>query len=213
MNISYYPGMRKKPEMAEHRGPGRPREFDIDEALAGAQLVFRERGYDGASLTDLSAGMKLTAGSIYKAFSDKRAIFLAAFDRYTKQRNSELQQLIDAKATGLAKLQTMLTFYAESAHGIEGRRGCLVVGSVAELTTYDAEMADRVGAALHRAEILLRKLIRLGQQDGSIPATTDVDALALTLLCFLQGLRVVGKGGRTRAEITAAVNQALRLIA
>lgn len=185
----------------------------MDEALAGAQLVFRERGYDGASLSELSAAMKLTAGSIYKAFSDKRAIFVAAFDRYTDQRNNELRQLIDARTTGRDKLQAMLTFYAESAHGIEGRRGCLVAGSAMELATFDTEMADRVKAALQRAETLLRKLIRLGQADGSLPAAIDVEPSALALLCFLQGLRVVGKVGRTRAEVTAAVNRALQLVA
>lgn len=185
----------------------------MDEALDGAQLVFRERGYDGASLGQLSAAMKLTAGSIYKAFSDKRAIFLAAFDRYAEQRNNELRHLIEAETTGRDKLRAMLTFYAESAHGIEGRRGCLVVGSATELATFDTEMVDRVKTALQRAETLLRKLIRAGQADGSIAATIDVDASVLALLCFLQGLRVVGKVGRSRTEIAAAANRALQLIA
>lgn len=185
----------------------------MDEALDGAQLVFRERGYDGASLSQLSTAMKLTAGSIYKAFSDKRAIFLAAFNRYTEKRNGELQRLIDAETTGRAKLQAMLTFYAESAHGIEGRRGCLVAGSAVELATFDKDIADRVTAAVQRSETLLRKLIRLGQADGSVSPAIDVDASALALLCFLQGLRVVGKTGRTRSDVTAAVNRALQLIA
>jgi TetR/AcrR family transcriptional regulator, transcriptional repressor for nem operon len=43
--------------------------------------VFCERGFHGASLNDLAAGMQLTQGSIYKAFKDKRGIFLATLDR------------------------------------------------------------------------------------------------------------------------------------
>jgi TetR/AcrR family transcriptional repressor of nem operon len=199
--------------MTQRRGPGRPREFDMEAALDGALLVFRERGYHAASLGDLSAAMQLTAGSVYKAFSDKRGIFLAAFDRYTNLRNAKLRQLLEAESNGFDKLGAMLGFYADASHGIEGRRGCLVVGSATELATFDAEMAARVTAALQRVETLLRDLIRLGQSDGSIASGIDADASACTLLCLLQGFRIIGKAGRTRAEMMAAADQALRLIA
>lgn len=197
----------------ERRSPGRPREFDMDAAVDAALLVFRERGYHAASLGDLSAAMGLTAGSIYKAFSDKRAIFLAAFDRYANGRSAQLQPLLDAEATGLGKLRATLRFYAEASHGVEGHRGCLVAGSAAELATFDAAMAARVTAALQRLETMLRDLVLLGQADGSIPSAIDAEAAARTLLCVLQGLRVVGKAGRTRAEMMAAADQALQMLA
>lgn len=185
----------------------------MDTALDAALLVFRERGYHAASLGDLSAAMRLTAGSIYKAFSDKRAIFLAAFDHYAKRRSAQLQPLLDAEATGRGKLGAMLRFYAEASHGVEGRRGCLIAGSAAELATFDLAMAARVTAALQRLETVLRDLVLLGEADGSIPAAIDSEAAARTLLCVLQGLRVVGKAGRTRAEMMAAADQALRMLA
>lgn len=185
----------------------------MEAALDGALLVFRERGYHAASLGELGAAMQLTAGSIYKAFNDKRAIFLAAFDRYVTLRHARLQPLLDAEPTGFDKLRVLLCFYAEASHDAEGRRGCLVVGSAAELATFDAEMAARVTTALEYVESVLRELIRQGQSDGSIPTGLDADASARLLLCLLQGLRVVGKAGRTCAEMMAAVKEALRLLA
>ena len=198
---------------AHRRSPGRPREFDMEAALDGAVLVFRERGYHSASLADLGPAMKLANGSIYKAFSDKRALFLAAFDRYIARRTTALQQILDAQTCGLDKLQAMLAFYAEASSGAEGRHGCLVVGSAAEMSTYDPEMAGKVTAALQRVEVRMRDLIQLGQADGSIPASVDAEAVATTLLCVLQGLRVVGKVGRSRVALMVAVNQAMRLLA
>ncbi len=185
----------------------------MEAALDGAVLVFRKRGYHAASLADLGPAMGLANGSIYKAFSDKRALFLAAFDRYTAHRTEVLQQLLNAKACGLMKLQAMLTFYADASSGAEGRHGCLVVGSAAEMSTYDPEMAGKVTAALQRVEAQIRDLIQLGQADGSISAGLDAEAVATTLLCVLQGLRVIGKVGRSRADLTAAVSQAMRLLA
>ncbi|WP_299716430.1 TetR/AcrR family transcriptional regulator [Tardiphaga sp.] len=194
------------------RGPGRPREFDMDAALDAALIVFRERGYHAASLGELGSAMKLTAGSIYKAFADKRAIFLDAFARYIALRESRLATLLGDQRSGFGKLQALLDDYVEQSCGVEGRRGCLVVGSATELATFDAEMAGRVTAALDRNEARLLELIRLGQADGSISAGLDADATALTLLCLLQGLRVVGKTRRSRAEMKAAAGQALRLL-
>ena len=182
-------------------------------ALDSAVRVFRERGYHAASLADLGPAMRLANGSIYKAFSSKRALFLAAFDSYTARRTTALQQLLEAEACGLDKLRAMLAFYAEASSGAEGRHGCLVVGSAAEMSTYDPEMAGKVAAALQRVEAQIRDLIQLGQADGSVPAGVDAEAITTTLLCVLQGLRVVGKVGRSRADLMAAVSQAMRLLA
>jgi AcrR family transcriptional regulator len=61
--------------------PGRPREFDSDAALDKAIARFSEHGYHGTSISDLHACLGLTSGSIYKAWGDKRGLFLAALDR------------------------------------------------------------------------------------------------------------------------------------
>jgi len=65
------------------RERGRPRQFDLDAALDLAMPVFREKGYHSASINDLSEAMQLTAGSIYKAFHDKRSLcmFLRVISR------------------------------------------------------------------------------------------------------------------------------------
>ncbi len=184
----------------------------MDAALDAAILLFRERGFHATSLADLCKATGLATGSIYKAFADKREMFLAAFDRYTERRYAALQQLLDAETTGLARLRALLSCYAEASYGVEGRRGCLVVGSAVELATFDPEIATRVTAALHRLRGLLADLVHLGRSDGSIPAAVDADASADILLCVLQGFRVVGKTGRTRAQARRAVDQALRLL-
>jgi len=197
---------------APARGRGRPREFDIDEALAKAILVFRERGYHATSIADLTAAMGLAAGSVYKAFKDKRSIFLAAFDRYQTVRHRDRLELVSTGKSGRGRLEDLLTYYVEASHGLEGQRGCLVVGCAVELSTFDEEVASRVAAALGRNETLIGELIRAGQVDGSIPAHIDAEATARLMLCVIQGLRVVGKTGRTRAELAAVLPVLLKTL-
>lgn len=175
------------------RERGRPRQFDTDIALDRAMLVFREKGYHGASISDLSAAMELTAGSIYKAFSDKRGLFLQVFTRYTSVRNSVLRQRLDLQPNARARIAELLRFYLESASDVEGRRGCLVVGSAIELQVLDSELAELVRGALQRNLSAMVALLEQGQQDGSINPRHEIQALSGVLLCMVLGMRVAGK--------------------
>ena len=81
-----------------------------------------------------------------------------------------------------------------------------------ELSTLDPDTAKYVEDALARLEKLISELIRAGQADGSISDTLNVTATARYVLCFLQGLRVVGKTGPTQRETAAAAEVALRAL-
>ncbi len=194
------------------RASGRPREFDIDTALDEAIVVFSERGYHGTSIADLREAMGLSAGSLYKAFRDKRDIFLAAFDRYKKVRNALLDTELASAVSGRDAIRRVLTYYAEGAHGEAGRRGCLVIGTAVELATFDNEAAQRVERSMDRFEDLFETLIRRGQADGSIAPSVDPRATARLFLSVFQGLRVLGKTGPDRTRTFAVVDVAMTLL-
>lgn len=195
-----------------NRTAGRPRAFEIEAALDAAITVFTERGYHGTSITDLKAAMGLTAGSIYKAFKDKKAIFLAAFDRYKQVRAALLAERLAQASTGRAQVQAMLHFYAESACGETGRRGCLAIGAAVELALFDADVAERVarGHAVTLAQI--EGFIATGQKDGSISSVIDAPATALAIFSFLQGIRIAGKSGQEPGRTRAAADALLTLL-
>lgn len=194
------------------RSRGRPREFEMDQALDKAILVFSERGYHASSINDLMLAMELAAGSVYKAFKDKRAIFIAAFDRYKLVRNAQLTEAISSAVTGREQLEAALMFYAESAQGESGILGCLVVNGATELATFDQEIAQKIRTSLGNSEKLLSGLIAAGKQDGSVKATIDEETLGRALLCVTQGMRVIGKTGRSREEMQSVVHTALKML-
>ncbi|MBB4569071.1 TetR/AcrR family transcriptional regulator [Rhizobium leucaenae] len=191
---------------------GRPREFNKDAALDQALRVFSERGYHAASISELTEAMGLTAGSVYKAFKDKRGIFLAAFDRYRNVRCKLRDERLAAAPNGYEKLRAFLIIFAESSSGEVGRQGCLVVGSATELALFDAEVASRVAFAFDVDEQLLVDLISLGQEDGSVSDRLNVEDTARTLLSLTKGMRLIGKTGRTREQMIAVAETALTLL-
>ena len=194
------------------RPRGRPREFDMDEALDHAIRVFCEQGYNATSIGDLIDAMGLASGSIYKAFKDKRAVFLAALDRHIVLRKEQIAAAACSPKPARERLRDVLAHFVEVSKGIEGRRGCLVVGSAVELAILDREVAARVNASIAKNEAFLGELIREGQADGSISAGIDPEATARVMVCLTQGLRVVGKSGRAPQDTAAAVDIAMKLL-
>jgi TetR/AcrR family transcriptional repressor of nem operon len=199
--------------MDRPRGPGRPREFDMDDALDKAIGIFREHGFHATSVSDLTDAMGLASGSIYKAFKDKRAVFLAAFDRYTSVRNEQFRRVAAAATTGIERLRNVLSFYVKSSQGAEGRRGCLVVGSAVEMAIFDPEISARVTAALKKNEAFLAELIQQGQSDGSISSDVNAENTARVMVCLTQGMRVVGKTGCPPPEPSTVVAIAMKMLA
>lgn len=184
----------------------------MDTALDRAVRVFRERGYHATSIGDLTAAMRLATGSIYKAFQDKHAVFLAAFGRYTARRQEQTRSAAAIGANGKERVRNVLRSYVEHSRGSEGRRGCLVVGSAVELSARDPEIGARVIAQLRSNENFIADLIREGQADGSIPRAVAADDTARLMICITQGLRVVGKA-RLPLDADRLVGIAMKLLA
>src|SRR5580658_8032812 len=92
---------------------GRPRCFCEEDALEAAMRVFWEKGYEGASLTDLTEAMGINRPSLYATFGDKEALFRRAMQRYAEgpaaYLNSALEEttargVIEALLRGALKL-------------------------------------------------------------------------------------------------------------
>lgn len=184
----------------------------MNTALDRAVRVFRERGYHATSIGDLTSAMRLATGSVYKAFRDKRAVFLAAFERYVAQRQEQTRSAAARGANGRERVRNLLLSYVEHSQGSEGRRGCLVVGSAVELSALDPVVGARVNAQLKANEDFIAGLIREGRADGSIPNHVDAGDTARLMICITQGLRVVGKA-RLQLDGERLVDVAMKLLA
>jgi TetR/AcrR family transcriptional regulator, transcriptional repressor for nem operon len=193
---------------ASRAAPGRPREFDPDDAVRDAIEVFRQRGYHGASMVDLLEGTKLSRGSLYKAFPDKRALFFAAFDLYAREA---LERLREKLATGSARegIRTALLHYAHVSAQACWQKGCLISTATGELLPDDAEARERVEAYYARMVALLADAVRRGQAEGGVGRDHDPQALARYLQTVIQGLRFVAKTGAGESELRDVVAAAL----
>ncbi|WP_457355030.1 TetR/AcrR family transcriptional regulator [Sphingomonas sp. UYP23] len=70
---------------------GRPRQFEIDDALEKATALFWRNGYEGTSLSDLTKAIGISPPSFYFAFGSKEALFRTVIERQLP----ELQKLAE----------------------------------------------------------------------------------------------------------------------
>jgi TetR/AcrR family transcriptional repressor for divergent bdcA len=106
---------------------GRPRKFDPDEAVATAQRLFHERGYDAVSVADLTKALGINPPSFYAAFGSKAGLYARILDRYAVAGAIPLVQILGADrplAESLAEvLMEAARYYAADANAT----GCMVL--------------------------------------------------------------------------------------
>src|SRR5215469_5068540 len=179
---------------------GRPRNFSTETALDRAMTVFWQKGYEGASLADLTEAMGINPPSLYAAFGNKEGLFRAVLERYDARRK-ELMGRVLAAPDPKSVARTFLDGVAEFAADTSGRNppGCLLVQSGLSCSE---EFIPEV-LAEHRAEKerALRERFERDRRDGKLPESAEPATLARYLVAMANGLAVQAAAGASAAEL------------
>ena len=189
---------------------GRPREFCTDAALAAALRVFWSKGYEGASLSDLTEAMGITRPSLYAAFGNKEALFRKALDLYERDKLAYVGESL-AEPTARRVAEHLLRGAVANQTGTAEPHGCLgVISSVAcgeEAESIRADVLERGKVA----RVALIERFERAVSEGDLPAGTDVDGLTSFLYAILQGMAVQAGAGATREELDRVVDTSLTM--
>src|ERR1700687_5007434 len=105
---------------------GRPRSFDSYKALDAAMQGFWRKGYEGASLSDLTQAMGINRPSLYAAFGDKETLFRKALDRYAEGPAAYVHEALKLP-TARAVTQQLLSGAVDLLTDPRHPTGCLMV--------------------------------------------------------------------------------------
>ncbi|HTN75947.1 MAG TPA: TetR/AcrR family transcriptional regulator [Pirellulaceae bacterium] len=188
---------------------GRPRAFDPEAALEAALQVFWRKGYEGATLPDLTAAMGINRPSLYATFGSKEALFRRALDRYAERRAEYVRQAL-AEPTARAAVEHFLRGAAGLQTDAANPPGCLaVVGALVGAEAADSvrkELCERRAAV----ELALRERFEQAQTAGDLPADANCADLARFIATVVQGMSVQAAGGASRADLERVVDLTLR---
>lgn len=187
---------------------GRPREFDAQEALAAALRVFWSRGYEGASLTELTEAMGITRPSLYACYGNKEALFRKALDLYEHEKLAYMSAALNAPtARGVA--ERLLHGALQMQMNTNDPKGCLgVISSVACGAEAESIKAEVVARRASSEAALIQRFER-ARADGDLPDHIEPAALARYLGAVIQGMLLQASAGVSCKDLSAMVDTAM----
>lgn len=187
----------------------RPRSFDTEDVLDRAMELFWRKGYEAATVQELTEATGLKPGSLYGAFGDKHGLFMAVVDRYMERIVTEALSVLDENGSPRVRLVRFFTTVVEGIQTGRRRWGCLMTNSAVERAARDSAVAARVAANIQRIEDTFRRVVEAGQAAGEFSPERDAVASARLLTCVLQGLNVIAKAAPMRERLDDIVDSAL----
>jgi AcrR family transcriptional regulator len=180
----------------------------MDEALTAALLVFWSKGYEGASLTELTEAMGITRPSLYAAFGNKESLFRKALDLYEREKLCYVGEALKAPtARGVAErlLRGSLKMQTNECEP----KGCLgVISSVACGVEADSIRAEVIARRASSHQALIERLER-AKAENDLPDHVDPVGLASYLSAILQGMALQAGSGATCAQLEALIETSM----
>jgi TetR/AcrR family transcriptional repressor of nem operon len=134
---------------------------------------------------------------------------LRAFDRYIADALTRMDVEFDPRSAPVVGLRAYLAGYVDRTSGANGRRGCLLVATAMELGGRDPEVDRRIGSFFKAMETKVADALSRAKAAGELADGVEPASAARLLVCFVEGLRVVGKTEPTRSTSQATVDALL----
>lgn len=171
--------------------------------LRCGERLIATKGFVGVGLAEILAAASVPKGSFYHYFSSKERFGEALLASYMERYLAHLEQMLAPDGQpARVRLMRYWAYWNVSQCGVDGPacgagagegNKCLVVKLSAEV----ADMSDTMRIALRdgTTQIVARLARCLGEavQDGSVPAATEPEAMALTLYEMWLGASLLAK--------------------
>lgn len=186
----------------------RPRSFDVDDALVAATQVFLARGFDGATLDDLTGAMGINKPSLYAAFGDKEALYAKVLEGYAAMAKSAMELAFDAGDTlehaGRRLLAGAIEVYAPAKGN---RLGCLIATTATTAAGSNPAVRAVLATFLSDVDQLIRTAIK--RRFGGDLADANIASVADVLSAAMYSIAIRARAGASRRQLSAIAERAV----
>ncbi len=189
----------------------RPIEYKREEVLEAATHVFWKKGFNSTSMNDLVEATELNKHSMYGEFENKEGLFLACIDNYVNKTTNLLVGILTEEPLGIGNIKAFFENRIEYASSGECD-GCLLVNTAVENKTLDDKLNKIVNKNLNEQKKMFLTCLHAAQENGEISKEKDCKMFADYLMCFLEGLMVMGKTNPTKKSVNKIMDTVIQAI-
>lgn len=162
---------------------GRPRSFDREDALMAAVQVFWAKGYEGASIKDLTEAMGINAPSLYSTFGDKLNLYKQSIERYLANDACAPLVAFEGEPDICKAVRAFMEAVIDYATQHEsGARGCFLSSCVSTSAGEVEGVDELLRKAIEDTDARLAKRFELEKANGRLP--DDFPSLERARLLF-----------------------------
>lgn len=199
--------------MIDTKRMGRPRTFDVDDALIAAMNVFWMKGYAAASMKDLTKAMGISGPSLYAAFGDKRSLYLKTIDRYADVDACApiiaFETEPDLRKAVRSFLTTVITYATDAENGA---RGCFLASCVSTTVGEVEGVDERMENAIHATDIRLASRFDVEKEKGTLPPEFPSQSRGRLMHDMRQGFVFRGRAGWTREVLLDDIEDRVEMV-
>ena len=152
--------------------------------LEAAARVFARRGYDGASISEITSEAGLTSGAVYARYASKAELFNATLEAYAER---DLDQLL---GSGGPDLVEALTAVGATIDRREPTEASLLISAIVAARN-DPEVARLLIDGLAGREKMFRGLVGSAQDSQAVVGDLSPAAIARFCLMIAMGSLIV----------------------
>jgi len=188
----------------------RPRNFDEAKVLDGAVALFRESGYEGTSVPDITTRLGICRQSLYKTFGDKRGLYLKTLEVYGRAENDTKLAMLKSAGSPLENVRTVVRGMAALAATCPSD-GCLVVSAIVE-NHNDTEIRDFAEHEVNRLEAGFLDALDAAQKQGELRPNANPIRIARAIITAMFGIGLLIRLPESGPRVADTVSVLLELI-
>jgi len=165
----------------------RPREFEPNEALNQAMMVFWRKGYEDTSMADLVEATGVSRYGFYNEFGDKHDLFLKCIDHYAQTSIEMILSPMEKPDASLADIRHYFNQLLRDATSGRPPMGCLIGNTAISSLEWDSAVSNRIQYHFGRMRAAFLNALQNAARQGQLNTTHDVEALADYLVGVANG--------------------------
>lgn len=161
--------------------------------ISQAASLFNQRGYAGASMSDIMQVTGLKKGGIYNHFTSKDELAIAAFDFAVEQVSRRYLEILRQRRGAMARLKAIVLNFAATITEAPIAGGCPLMNTAIDSDDAHPALRERAQRAMSTWRELICRTVNQGRQRGEICADVQPDAVATILISTLEGALMLTK--------------------